>query len=226
MLKIKGWETIIKRYVPEAMRMALIERFSCDPIELARHYVGVLASVMIKQRYSEGGRFYHNLKHIENCLMEFREVETKLSNPRVVVLALLFHDIIYNPQAKQPLANETASWEMAKQINTLNPEDHSAIMNHILYTSHQYTGDGDSDTDYICDIDMAILGYPEHQFEEYEHNIRREYAFASDEKYKAGRIQFLQTLLSSEYIFKTDYFKNKYEISARRNIKKLIRQLS
>jgi pantetheine-phosphate adenylyltransferase len=226
MLKIKGWETIVKRYVPEAMRTALIDRFSCDPVELARHYIGVLPSVMIKQRYSEEGRFYHNLKHIENCLTEFREIETKITNPRAVVLALLFHDIVYDPKAQQALANESASWELAKQIRSLNTKDHSAIMNHILHTSHNYTGDKDADTDYVCDIDMAILGYAEHEFEQYEANIRREYAFASDADYKAGRGHFLQTLLASEQIFKTDYFKSKYEASARANIKNLLKQLS
>jgi pantetheine-phosphate adenylyltransferase len=226
MLKIKGWETIIKRYVPEAMRDALIDRFSTDPVQVALHYAGVQPSKTLEKHYSEAGRFYHNLKHIENCLTEFREVEAKIKNPQAVVMSLLFHDIVYNPQTQQPLANETASWELAKQICALNPQEHSTIMNHILHTSHNYTGDKDPDTDYVCDIDMAILGYSEDEFDNYEANIRREYAFASDELYKLGRSHFLQKLLDSERIFKTDYFKNKYEDSARANIKKLIKKLS
>ena len=226
MLKIKGWETIVKRYVPETMSLALIECFSCDPVEVARHYIGIQASLMIEQRYSAAGRFYHNLKHIENCLTEFREIEAKMIDPRAVVLALLFHDIVYDPQAQQHLANEIASWDMLKHFCQLNDQDHSMIMNHILHTSHNFTGDKNEDTDYVCYIDMAILGYSEHEFEQYEANIRREYAFASDADYQAGRGHFLQTLLASEQIFKTDYFKNKYEESARANIKNLIKQLS
>lgn len=226
MLKIKGWENIIKRYVPEAMRSALIERFSCDPIQVVRHHAGEIPSETLAQCYSESGRFYHNLKHIENCLTEFREIEPKLKDSKSAVMALLFHDLVYDPQAHQALANEMASWELAKQLCSLNEQDHSAIMNHILHTSHSYIGYRDADTDYVCDIDMAILGYSASDFDEYETNIRREYAFASDEQYRAGRSHFLQTLLAKESIFKTHYFNDKYEVSARANIKRLIARLS
>ncbi len=61
---------------------------------------------------------------------------------------------------------------------------------------------------------------------DYEANIRREYGFASDAQYQAGRSHFLQMLLAKESIFKTDYFHHKYEASARANITKLINQLS
>lgn len=226
MLKIRGWEEITKRYVPEAMRIALIERFSYHPVQVAMCYAGVLPSQQFEQAYSGAGRFYHNLKHIENCLREFREVEAKLKNPRAVIMALLFHDIVYEPQARQPLANETASWQQAKQLCQLNDSDHATIMNHILHTSHSYTGYKDADTDTVCDIDMAILGYSEPEFAEYEQGIRREYAFANDAQYTAGRLHFLQTLLASTAIFKTDYFSHKYEASARANISRLIDQLS
>lgn len=226
MLKIRGWEHIVTRYVPEAMRDALIERFSHDPVQVAIHYAGVLPSATLEQHYSGAGRYYHNLKHIENCLIEFREIEAKIKNPYAVIMALLFHDIIYEPQAREFLANETASWELAKQLCQLNDNDHAAIKNYILHTSHNYTGDKDADTDTVCDIDMAILGYSEHEFDDYEAAIRREYAFADDNQYKAGRVSFLQSLLARTAIFKTDYFYNKYEVSARANISRLIEQLS
>lgn len=226
MLKIKDWENIIKRYVPEIMRSALIERFSCDPVQVAHYHAGQLASETLARHYSEEGRFYHTLKHLENCLTEFREVESKLRDSKSALLALLFHDLVYDAKAQQPLVNETASWELLKQLCQLNDQDHAAIMNHILHTSHSYTGYRDADTDYVCDIDMAILGYSEPEFTEYEANIHREYAFANNVQYREGRCHFLQTLLAKESIFKTSYFNNKYEISARNNIKKLINHLS
>ncbi len=225
MLKINGWETIIKRYVPDAMRVALIKRFSCDPVQVAQQFAGIVPSVTLAQHYSADGRFYHNLKHLENCLTAFREVETKVKNSYAVVMALLFHDLVYDPTAHEPLANETASWELVHQICQLNEPSKTAIMNHILHTSHRYEGDKDVDTDYVCDIDMAILGYSESEFDEYERNIRREYAFASD-AYSAGRLSFLRSLLASTAIFKTSYFHNKYEETARANISRLVEQLS
>ena len=222
MLKIKDWENIVKRYVPPAMCSALIERFSCDPVQLARHYGGEAVSDTLVQCYSETGRFYHNLKHLETCLSEFRAVEKQLVDPHAALMALLFHDLVYNPQAREPLANETASWELARQLCPLN----NTVKNHILHTAHCYTGDKTTDTDIICDIDMAILGYAETDFNAYEANIRREYGFASDEDYRAGRTHFLQSLLNKAHIFNTDYFYNKYETTARVNIEQLISQLS
>ncbi|MSP27334.1 MAG: pantetheine-phosphate adenylyltransferase [Methylococcales bacterium] len=225
MLQINGWETIIKRYVPETMQYALIERFSCDPVELARYYAGDTSSVILAQRYSGAGRYYHNLQHLENCLQEFRAVEATLSDSYSVLMALLFHDIVYNPEARQPLANETASWELANQLCQFNEPAVTTIKNHILHTSHSYTGDKNADTDTVCDIDMTIFGYLEPEFYEYEANIRREYAFANDAQYTSGRLSFLQTLLASDAIFQTDYFNKKYEASARVNISRLINQL-
>jgi predicted metal-dependent HD superfamily phosphohydrolase len=188
--------------------------------------VGETASIALAQCYSEKGRFYHNLKHLENCLTEFHEIEANITDSYAVIMALLFHDLVYDSKAQQAFANETASWELAKQICQLNEPQHSAIKNHILHTSHSYSGDKNADTDYVCDIDMAILGYSEPEFQQYEANIRREYAFASDSQYIAGRSHFLQSLLESAAIFKTGYFYNKYEAAARANITRLIKQLS
>ena len=226
MLKIKGWEQIVKRYVPVAMQDTLIKCFSCDPIQVARHFIGHSASIKLEQCYSGKGRFYHTLKHLENCLNEFRAVESQIKNPDAALMAILFHDIVYEPTARTPLSNETASWELAKQLCQLNDVDHAEIMNHILHTSHCYTGYKNADTDMVCDIDMAILGYPEQEFADYEAQIRAEYAFANDGQYRAGRVQFLQTLLQRAAIFKTPYFHDKYEETARSNIQRLIQQLS
>ena len=226
MLKIKDWENIVKRYVPEVMRSALIERFSCNPVEVAHFHAGEAASITLAQNYRETGRYYHTLKHLERCLIEFREVEAKLKDSVSVLMALLFHDLVYDAKAQQPLTNETASWNTLKQLCHLNDKDHASIMNHILHTSHSYTGYRDADTDYVCDIDMAILGYSPAEFNEYEANIRREYAFASDSEYKEGRCHFLYTLLARESIFKTSHFYKKYEAAARINIKRLIECLN
>lgn len=226
MLKIKGWELIIKRYVPETMRSALIVRFSSDPVQIAEHYINEPASIILEEYYSAKGRYYHNLKHIENCLCEFREIEEYITDYRSALIALLFHDVVYDPKASQALANEKASWELAKKVCRLNETTDAAIKSHILHSSHCFSSDKYSDTDYICDIDMAILGYSEAEFYQYEANIHREYGFLSSTEYKTGRIQFLQNILNCTAIYKTRYFYNKYEVKARANIERLITELS
>ena len=225
MLKIQGWEMIIKRYVPEAMQLALVQRFSYDPLQLAELYLGESISETLKNYYHQFNRHYHNLDHLSVCLREFREIEKYLQNPYAVLVALLFHDIIYDPDA-EPLENERASCEMAKALCDFNEKDHNAIMNHILHTSHQYDGQKDTDTDYVCDIDLAILGYSASAFDQYEQAIRQEYGYFDDDKYKAGRLSFLRKLLDSKAIYKTPYFRMKYEVHARANIERLIDELS
>lgn len=225
MLKIQGWETIIKRYVPDAMQLALIQRFSYDPLQLAQLYLGESISETLKNYYHQFNRYYHNLNHLTVCLREFRDVEKYLQNPYSVLVALLFHDIVYDPTAK-PLENERASCEMAKTLCDFDKKDHDAIMSHILHTSHQYEGQRDTDTDYLCDIDVAILGYSASEFEQYEKAIRQEYGCFDDEQYKAGRVSFFKKLLDNKAIYKTPYFRMKYEVHARANIEKLINELS
>lgn len=224
MLKIQGWENIITRYVPPAMRAALIERFSCDALQLTEHYFGTTVKETLRLYYQDKTRHYHNLTHINRCLIEFRQIESQLKQPNAALIALLFHDIVYSAKAEH-LENETASWELAKQLCQLNEKEHGNIMNHILHTSQHYAGYKDTDSDFICDIDMAILGSDAETFKQYEQNIKQEYACFTEQQYKTGRVQFLKGLLTKKAIYKTDYFKNKYEVIARHNIKQLIEQL-
>jgi predicted metal-dependent HD superfamily phosphohydrolase len=49
--------------------------------------------------YSESTRAYHNLSHLEECLIEFDRVGSNLSDPSAVEAALWFHDVVYDPRS-------------------------------------------------------------------------------------------------------------------------------
>ena len=65
------------------------------------------------ERYAEPHRAYHNLTHISQCLAEFDQVRHITGNPEEVELAIWFHDLIYDPHAKD---NEAQSAEFAGKI--------------------------------------------------------------------------------------------------------------
>lgn len=59
----------------------------------------------------------------------------------------------------------------------------------------------------------------------YTKQIRKEYSIYPDFLYKPGRKKVLEHFLQLENIFKTDYFKTKYEVQARKNIESEWRNL-
>jgi predicted metal-dependent HD superfamily phosphohydrolase len=73
----------------------------------------------------------------------------------------------------------------------------------------------------FLDLDLAILGLPstdEYQTQ-YSSLIAREYSHYSSTEYRDGRISVLKNFRSRKRIYYTDYFYNKFEKQARRNIK-------
>ena len=78
----------------------------------------------------------------------------------------------------------------------------------------------DYDTNFLLDADLAILGQDRKIYENYIQHIRKEYSIYPDFMYKPGRKKVLIHFLEFEEIFKTDYFKVKYEEKARENIQK------
>ena len=75
------------------------------------------------------------------------------------------------------------------------------------------------------DVDLAILGAPPERFDEYERQIRAEYAHVSDEAFRAGRMKVLQVFLARPGIYSTDRMRKDFEDQARRNLRRSIERL-
>ena len=82
------------------------------------------------------------------------------------------------------------------------------------------------DEQILVDMDLAILGRPEPEFDEYERQIRSEYAWVPDELFAKGRTSILKSFLARPCIYTTDAFRTKYENSARENLARSIAALS
>ncbi|MBK1895586.1 HD domain-containing protein [Chryseobacterium paridis] len=172
----------------------------------------------IETSYSHKGRYYHNLEHLSNIFSELELVETHISNFSNISFSVFYHDIIYDASSKM---NEEKSAGIATiRLQKLNMEQKSIdeVFEQILATkSHQ--GSADNDTNYLLDADLSILGKDTETYMDYTKKIRKEYGIYPDLLYKPGRKKVLKYFLELEHIFKSDYFKNKYENQARVNIK-------
>lgn len=181
----------------------------------------------IKTLYSEPPRFFHTLEgHIAHCLDEFDGSRHLADHPDEVEMALWLHDITYDTRRKD---NEERSaqfgYELSKEMG-LSDSFRRKAYNLILVTKHKMVPEK-IDAKLVVDIDLSGFGLPEEKFDENNKNIRKEYSWVPEERFKAGRAAILQEFLppNRPYIYCTDFFRRKYETKARRNLKRLLTQL-
>ncbi|MCJ7935193.1 MAG: hypothetical protein MUW56_16605 [Chryseobacterium sp.] len=178
----------------------------------------------IETKYSQKGRYYHNLSHLEHMFRELEPAENSISDCTAVSFSVFYHDIIYNATSKSNEENSAVTAEKRLKEIGLGSAEIRLISAQILTTkSHQESEN--SDTNYLLDADLSILGKDFETYIDYTQKIRREYAIYPDFLYQPGRKKVLQHFLKLKSIFKTDYFKEQYEIQARENIKAEIQLL-
>jgi predicted metal-dependent HD superfamily phosphohydrolase len=178
----------------------------------------------IETQYSENGRHYHNLLHLANMFRELEVVRMNISDFTALSFSVFYHDVIYDATSK---ANEEKS--AAKAVKRLaelhiHQDTISIISAQILATKFHQRSD-QQDTNYILDADLSVLGKDFETYLEYTQNIRKEYSIYPDFLYKPGRKKVLKHFLELESIFKTEYFKGKYEAQAKENIAAELRLL-
>lgn len=171
----------------------------------------------ISAAYGESHRHYHSLRHIA-AVVDQAEVHRDLFNdPDAAVLALFFHDIVYDPARHD---NEARS---AVALRDALPEMTEARLEracgHILATQKHERHD-DPDTNLMLDIDMGVLGAPWDAYRAYAEGVWREYLpIYGAEAYARGRVElFLKPSLARDNLFLTGGFKA-LEEPARRNLR-------
>lgn len=178
----------------------------------------------IETRYSEKGRHYHDLLHLKNMFSELEAVKVYLSDFTAISFSVFYHDVIYDATSKTNEEKSAAKAEKSLAELHLDKNTISIISEQILATkSHQKSGYGD--TNYLLDADLSVLGKDFKTYLEYTQNIRKEYSIYPDFLYKPGRKKVLKHFLELESIFKTEYFKKKYEVQAKENIAAELRLL-
>jgi predicted metal-dependent HD superfamily phosphohydrolase len=174
--------------------------------------------------YSEPHRKYHTLQHLNECLAHFERVNSLAEQPDEVELALWFHDAIYDTKRKDN-EQRSAAWARASVVTAgLSEEQANRIYQLIIATMHNAIPAG-RDAEVLVDIDLAILGSDTTRFDEYEAQVRAEYAWVPESLYRAARTQVLEGFLKRERIYSTEFYHSAYETRARENIARSLARL-
>lgn len=171
----------------------------------------------IKTLYAKPHRYYHTLNHLDFMIKELLQVKEEIIDWQVLVFAVAYHDIIYQPAKNN---NEKQSAELAcsrlSQLNLDETRKQKCVSQILATKSHQLNPD--SDTNYLIDADLAILGADQETYLNYSKQVRKEYKLYPDFIYRPGRKRVLHHFLEMPCIFKTARFRDKYEIQARKNL--------
>ncbi|MEI6412156.1 MAG: hypothetical protein WCR52_22385 [Bacteroidota bacterium] len=191
----------------------LLPQYSADSTQINQYWEEITRS------YSEKGRHYHNVQHLENLLEQLLAVQNQVKHWNAVLFALYYHDVIYNP-AKQDNEAKSATLAVEKMRALGVPETEISHCKTIILATQGHQISEDSDTNLFTDADLSILGFPWSQYEQYALQVRREYARYPDFLYSPGRKKVLRHFLLMERIFKTPFFFEQYEAQARRNLER------
>ncbi len=175
-------------------------------------------------RYAEPQRHYHTLQHLGECLAWFERERAGAEHPAEVLLALWFHDAIYDVRAHD---NEARSAEWARdalRAAGASAEATDRVHSLVMATRHDALPEG-RDAELLIDIDLAILGAASERFDEYERQVGGEYGFVPDEVRRTRRRRILQRFLDRPAIYATPGMHARLEASARRNLTRSIAAL-
>ncbi len=168
------------------------------------------------------GRAFHNMRHIDDCLLRFDEVASRLDDPDAVELALWFHDVVYVPGDP---SNERRSAEFfVTRAGGAAVALRRRVVALILATERRQAP-RTSDARFIDDIDLAGFGGTWGAFARNSRRLRREFASVGDAEYHRGQWKFLSELRRRRRFFRTAYFSDRYGAQAHANLDRLLADL-
>jgi predicted metal-dependent HD superfamily phosphohydrolase len=172
----------------------------------------------IEANYTSNNRYYHTLKHLEHMFSWLEKVKDKIANYDALSWAVFYHDLYYDALKHD---NEERSAERCVSILQELSSGYESILlvEEIILASKKHLQSDNEDINYFLDADLSVLGAPENTYSEYAKNIRKEYAVYPDDIYNPGRKKALQHFLEMPHIFKTAYFRNELEKTAKENLK-------
>lgn len=171
----------------------------------------------ISNHYNDSSRLFHTLRHLDSVYSLLLEVKEEISDWPMLMFAVAYHDIIFNPLRNNNQANSAAlAVERLYELG-VNKCRIDLCEAHILATrKHDFSLS--SDTNYFTDADIAIFGADPEEYVEYYKKIREEYNIFPTVVYNPGRRKVLEHFLDMPRIFKTDYFADRFEKQARINL--------
>jgi predicted metal-dependent HD superfamily phosphohydrolase len=175
-------------------------------------------------RWSEPHRHYHTLQHLRECLENFDKVRSLAQRPAEIELALWFHDAFYDP-ARNDNEARSADWARASVLQAGLPPDMAARVHALVMATRHDATPEDADAQLLVDVDLAILGADARRFDEYERQVRAEYAHVTDDQFRQGRGRTLTTFVTRPRIYSTGHSHDALEERARENLRRALARL-
>lgn len=202
-------------------------RFEQERFERVWRDLGLVAPAAafdaLATSYAEPHRAYHTAQHVDECLELFDLVRDRCEQPPLVELALWFHDAVYDTHRSD---NElrSADWVTHELAAAGAPASiYDAVRALIMVTRHNGVAT-DPDATLTTDIDLSILGTPRARFIDYE--SQGEYEWVPEEVFRRERAKLLRHFLARPSLYATDFFRERFERTARENLTFSLEQLS
>ena len=176
----------------------------------------------LEAAYTEPHRHYHTLQHLEECFAHFEDLKHFALRPDEVEIALWFHDAVYDTR-RQDNEERSARWAV-QALSPVSREAAGRVRALVMATRHDAVPEG-IDAQVLVDVDLAILGAPEARFDQYEAQVREEYAWVPGVLYRRGRRRILESFLARPAIYNTEEFLVRLEGPARTNIARSLARL-
>ncbi|NMJ43822.1 hypothetical protein GWK16_21420 [Roseomonas sp. JC162] len=178
---------------------------------LARADLPASAASEIRRRHAEPHRAYHDAAHV-GLLWLRHLLHGGDPGDRDFALAILFHDAVYDPRAKD---NEAQS---AALLAAMVPGDTAWAQQAILATGdHMAYAGADCRVLRLLDLDLSPLAERPAAFARNAAFLRREYAAVPEPVWRAGRRRVLEGFAAAPAIFRTR-LGAAYEVPARENL--------
>lgn len=182
--------------------------------------------------YADPPRAYHTLEHVRELVALHEQVahDVGWGHSAEVYVAMLCHDAIYEVARAD---NEARSAELARAMiarwlpaSGIEADYVAELIELTARHGQVRREDVSGEQGLFLDCDMAILGAEPDRFARYERGVRTEYStLVTPSQYTAGRAVFLRQLLEAERIFLSDYFHQRLDRPARRNLSEQLDRL-
>jgi predicted metal-dependent HD superfamily phosphohydrolase len=174
--------------------------------------------------WGEPLRHYHTLQHLQECLGHFEPARGHALHPGEASLALWFHDAMYDAR-RHDNEQRSADWVRECLLAACAGSDRADRVHALVMATRHDAAPLTGDAALVVDVDLAILGAPRERFDEYERQVRLEYAHVESAAYRAGRGRILRGLLARPAIYSTPSFRERFEAAARANLAHSLAQL-
>jgi predicted metal-dependent HD superfamily phosphohydrolase len=174
--------------------------------------------------WSEKHRHYHTLQHLREVLEGFEQVRVDAQRPAEIVLALWFHDAIYDLQ-RNDNEQRSAQWAKESLLQAGLPEEAAQRLYDLVMATRHDQPPADPDAQLLVDMDLAILGADRARFDESDAQVRSEYAHVPEQAYRQGRRAVLRRFLDRPRLYSTGRFHSTLESRARENLQRALARL-